>query len=374
MGPCTGYAIDPYNRRMRIPLGWPLTVMVTTPLLLAACAGREPAALASQSVPTPTPRPDELAVTSIPFPDQNLEAAIRHRLDKQRGDVIRPEEMANLFELDASGRSIVDLTGIEQLSNLADLDLGVNLIKDLSPLASLTDLNRLWLGDNLVSDITPLASLSNLTVLFLGGNQIADISPLALLTRLTDLGPSRNLISDISPLARLVSLDRLFLGANQIGDIGALGTLTNLTGLGLSANAISDISPLVGLTSLSGLNLHCNRISDISPLLENSGLGEGDQLFLGNNHLDLSEGSEDLENIGRLRMRGATVDSPTQMESAMPEPASGVRRDRRLQPVSTTLLLRARTIQTECREGSSECSRARQRKLPLRRWRTLRRI
>ena len=52
------------------------------------------------------------------------------------------------------------------------------------------------------------------------------------------------------------------------------------------------------------LYLARNQISDISPLVANSGLGEGDEVWLGNNNLDLSEGSEDLENITALEDGG----------------------------------------------------------------------
>jgi len=42
--------------------------------------------------------------------------------------------------------------------------------------------------------------------------------------------------------------------------------------------------------------------------VENSGLGEGDRVLLEVNNLDLSEGSEDLENIRILEERGVRVD------------------------------------------------------------------
>jgi len=42
--------------------------------------------------------------------------------------------------------------------------------------------------------------------------------------------------------------------------------------------------------------------------VENSGLGEGDRVLLEFNNLDLSEGSEDLENIRILEERGVRVD------------------------------------------------------------------
>jgi hypothetical protein len=39
----------------------------------------------------------------------------------------------------------------------------------------------------------------------------------------------------------------------------------------------------------------------------NSGLSEGAEIWLENNSLDLSEGSEDLENIRQLQERGVNV-------------------------------------------------------------------
>ena len=92
-----------------------------------------------------------------------------------------------------------------------------------------------------------------------------------------------------------------------ITDLSGLEHATNLTTLLLGRNQISDISPLASLTSLTRLELWDNEISDISHMLENSGLGGGDEVWLENNNLDLSEGSEDLENIRLLEARGVVV-------------------------------------------------------------------
>jgi len=75
----------------------------------------------------------------------------------------------------------------------------------------------------------------------------------------------------------------------------------------LERNQISDISPLASLTNLDTLWLSDNQISDISPLVENSGLGTGDEIWLEDNNLDLSEGSEDMDNIRALEDRGVVV-------------------------------------------------------------------
>ena len=41
--------------------------------------------------------------------------------------------------------------------------------------------------------------------------------------------------------------------------------------------------------------------------MENTGLGEGDEVWLEDNTLDLGEGSEDMENIRALEDRGVRV-------------------------------------------------------------------
>jgi len=99
----------------------------------------------------------------------------------------------------------------------------------------------------------------------------------------------------------------LGLGGNQISDISSLAKLTNLENLYLYSNKISDISTLANLTNLQWLGLYHNQISDISPLVSNPGLGQGDEVDLTENLLDLSQGSDDMQNIQILRNRGVAV-------------------------------------------------------------------
>jgi len=77
--------------------------------------------------------------------------------------------------------------------------------------------------------------------------------------------------------------------------------------LDLSNNQIGDISPLANLTSLKWLILNNNQISDIGALVRNTGLGKGELVELRNNLLDLSPGSDDMQNIESLRSRGVIV-------------------------------------------------------------------
>ncbi|WP_448516679.1 leucine-rich repeat domain-containing protein, partial [Pseudothermotoga sp.] len=86
-----------------------------------------------------------------------------------------------------------------------------------------------------------------------------------------------------------------------------LANLVNMEWLDLSNNQISDIGPLANLTNLKWLILNNNQVSDISPLVTNTGLGKGELVELRNNPLDLSPGSDDMQNIEALRSRGVIV-------------------------------------------------------------------
>lgn len=77
--------------------------------------------------------------------------------------------------------------------------------------------------------------------------------------------------------------------------------------LNLAGNNISSLIPLANLTKLRDLNLERNNINDITPLVENGGLGKGNVVRLKNNDLNLTEGSEDIQNIKILQDRGVEV-------------------------------------------------------------------
>ena len=229
---------------------------------------------------------------TVTFPDENLEAVIRDALDKPPGEKITAGELAEITYLDSHviEGGIADLTGIELLYNLTELQFVETQISDISPLASLTSLTKLSLDRNRISDITPLASLTNLTKLFLYRNRISDITPLASLTNLTMLFLDHNQISDITPLASLTNLEALRLEFNQISDISPL---VENSALGLEDNDPQDApaNPLVCRVPSGGNTVHI--LADL--------------VTLKGNNLDLSEGSEDLGNIGALEERGMQV-------------------------------------------------------------------
>ena len=248
---------------------------------------------------------DDLDLTPVDIPDPNLRAAIEAELGKAPGDTITMADIANLTRLSALFANISDLTGLEAATNLTELLLADDSIADISPLKGLTNLTELYLSDSSISDISPLAGLNNLTDLSLGFNSIFDISPLAGLNNLTELFLADNSIADISPLAGLNNLTELFLANNSISDISPLAGLNNLTRLSLDYNSISDISALSGLINLIWLSLLGNSISDLSPLVANTGLGQGDAIFVNGNPLNHASINT---HIPALQRRGVRVD------------------------------------------------------------------
>ena len=179
----------------------------------------------------------------VVFPDPNLERAIRGaRSGPMLTGDIHQSDLDKLTKIGFTSDDIVDLTGMEHCSNLTELRLVDNRISDLSPLSGLTGLTGLWLPTNQISDLSPLSGLTNLTLLHLGFNRISNLSPLS--------------------------------------------GLTNLITLVVYNNQISNLSPLSGLTNLEYLGLENNQISDITPLVNNPGLGQGDDVHLRGNPLN----------------------------------------------------------------------------------------
>ncbi len=144
--------------------------------------------------------------------------------------------------------------------------------------------------------------VSGLTVLGARSAGIGSLVGIQNLTSLRRLELNNNSITDISALSGLTRLQFLFLANTSITDISALGGLTSLTQLWLFENSISDFSALSGLTSLTQLFLNNNPTTDIQPLLDNTGLGRGDQVFLMNTNVSCTD-------VAALEARGVFVDS-----------------------------------------------------------------
>ncbi|HCK99997.1 MAG TPA: hypothetical protein DHW42_07850 [Candidatus Marinimicrobia bacterium] len=213
--------------------------------------------------------------------------------------------LTNLIELNLSfNQNICDISPLVKLIQLKYLYLNANGITDISPLANMTQLIVLELYFNPIENINAVESMTNLEVLTLNGLQSGDISPLAELRQLYRLVLRSCQITDITSLTNLSNLNSLTLSDNSITDISSLAGLINLNDIRLNDNQIVDISALENLTELTILQLYDNNITDILPLVNNSGLGEGDSVYLSGN--PLSETSINVY-IPALRERGVLV-------------------------------------------------------------------
>ncbi|MDP6598971.1 MAG: choice-of-anchor Q domain-containing protein, partial [Candidatus Poribacteria bacterium] len=296
------------------------------------------------------------SVTIVAISDANLRSKLESVLNKATGDEITQQELAELTELDASGLSISDLTGLQHCTNLTDLDLGSNQISnsDLSVLSSLTNLTSLSLAYNGISDLSVLSYLTNLTGLLLHGNQISnsDLSVLSSLTKLTSLSLWNNQISHIGALSNLTNLTELKLSNNPLtvsagptiqtlkdggatvthdsllpiipdlnlraalesalgktsGDSITEAELATLTALTATNRTISDLTGLEYCLNLTNLDLSGNDIVDITLLLSHSGLGSGDVIDLTGNPLTYDTYTTQ---IPILENKGVTVTSST---------------------------------------------------------------
>lgn len=198
----------------------------------------------------------------VEFEDANLAAAVREALQIGPTEPVTCESAQSLTFLRASFRGVESLKGIERLTQLSSLELygsSGSSLSDLGPLADLSHLERLLLSNNAISDLGPLAGLTQLSVLLLSANSISDLGPLAGLTQLEDLR--------------------------------------------LDHNDISDLDSLAGLNQLRFLLLNSNSISSLGALVQNQGLGAGDEIRIRSNPLD----SGDCQDIQTLVDRGATV-------------------------------------------------------------------
>ena len=167
-----------------------------------------------------------------------------------------------------------------------------------------------------VASGAPIVSseIETLTHLEARNANISDLTGLEGAINLTTLDLDENNITDISPVVGLTNLTGLFLGGNNISDISVLAGLTNLTGLSLYNNNISDISAVTELTNLTRLWLDGSNISDLSPLVANTGLGEGNEVYVKGNPLSYQSIRT---HIPILRSRGVIVESDSQAHPAL---------------------------------------------------------
>jgi Leucine-rich repeat (LRR) protein len=180
-------------------------------------------------------------------------------------------------------------------------------------LTSMNQLKNLWLDDcpNLtVAEIQELANMTWLELLGIGDMNLTteDVQFVQNLTNLWGLRVSSNNIEDFTFVTNLPNLRDLYIGRNP-GDYSVLGSMTYLETLWLTYTDLTteEVSFIVNYSNVSELWLQNNKIDDISFLVNNESIGQGDNIRIENNLLDLTPGSKDMTNIQTLIDRGVNV-------------------------------------------------------------------
>ena len=190
--------------------------------------------------------------TDVSIPDDSLRVAVTQglwalvaegKIDIPTGtNPLTTANLAKLETLTASGKGIVNLSGLEHATDLKSLNLNGNNVEDLAPLANLTKLEYLSLENNLIpqTGYSHLANLTKLTNLRIGGHRNADIGSDTLevvvenMTKLTALKVNHMGLTDISFLEKenLKELRYLNLNGNrEITNLKPLACLPNLNDL-----------------------------------------------------------------------------------------------------------------------------------------------
>lgn len=300
-------------------------------------------------------------ITNLDAPGRNIAdlSGIEHCSDlevinlyhNKVSDLTPISNLTKLRELDLSFNQIEDLMPLAELPDLERIDLSGNRISDISVLAvnpglgegDEIDLRGNPLSRDTYKNIIPILEskgvnllydakkiyfvdpnleavmrealgepdgpiydfdLMELEKLYAAQRDITDLNGIENCGRLKVLNLCDNQISDLTPLSRLSNLEELNLSNNRISDLTPISNLSELRELDLSFNRIEGVWPLVNLSNLSWLSLRDNQIGYIQALVENSGLGEGDEIDLRDN--PLSNETYDVH-IPILRLRGVSL-------------------------------------------------------------------
>ncbi len=278
----------------------------------------------------PTVIPDVQEQSAVLFADSCIEDAVRELIGKSTGDIYE-SDISGITDFILQDSEVSDLSDLKKFTNLESLSLtDCYNVTDFSILNELTVLKELKVSGTkldsfeLLSTLTWLKGLSLNAALYIDSDGWKKIGLLANLVNLEYLDISRNYLGmttnfanpgledlpqhpfDIAaeqfePLSSLTRLKKLDIGMNYldsncmefvsgltalevfdagIPDYFVYGTSVPPCGDSYVGNLIDDISFLSNLTELQRVDLASNPVTDISPLLENTGIGEGDTLYL----------------------------------------------------------------------------------------------
>ena len=217
--------------------------------LLAAAVLAPVAAMASE--------PQGVEINETNFPDETFRQYVKVNFDKDGNDVLSPQEIAEVTEINVYNKSISDLTGIKYFTELETLMCYSNRLTSLD-VSGCTELKGLICYNNQLAelDVSENAALVELNCLNndLTSLDVSDCTALTYLdcsdNRLTSLDVSKNTALGWLNCSgnRLTSLDlsqntklnQLYCSANQLTSLD-LSQNTNLKSLYCSANQLTSL-------------------------------------------------------------------------------------------------------------------------------------
>ena len=220
---------------------------------------------------------------------------------------------AGIERLDLEGMPLVSLDFLPSGSSLWQLVLNDTGVTDISALSNQSGLKTLLLNNNEIEDISPLSNLTKMKTLSLRNNRITDLTPLENLLNLSSLRISDNEIGDLDPLSNLTNLRLLFMNNNHINTLDSIAGFEQLEYLDADNTGLEDITAIEYMKQLKRLSLNSNAITEIIAIVQGP-VNTLEYLSIKNNYLDLTEGSEDMENIQLLIDREVEVDYKPQRE------------------------------------------------------------
>ncbi len=280
-----------------------------------------------------TVTPEVQEQSAVFFADSCIEDAVRELIGRSTGDIYE-SDITGIRGFVLEDSEVSDLSDLRKFSELNSLSI-INCLNvtDFSVLGELSNVSELKIERTrlnsleLISSMTQLKRLSINNSLYLGGDEWGKIGLLANLADLEYLDVSRNGLGSTStsitiifddlddlperpfnltpeqfqPLSGLKKLKGLDIGMNYLATgyfefVSGLTALQNFNacipeyywyesytapcGDSYKGNYIDDVSFLSTLSELQKIDLSSNPVADISPLLQNTGIGEGDTVYL----------------------------------------------------------------------------------------------
>lgn len=248
----------------------------------------------------------------VVFSSPLLEKAVREELEKENGEPVYEEDLAQITQLLICGDTvfhdisehfgyqtyhtvdnvqhgygdIADISILARMPNLTVVILDYQEIRDLTPLQGLS-LTTLSLSGNPLRDLTALEGCDTLSTLHIAETPLTSLSPLTGCHNLLHLDCTDSAIASLAPIAQL-PIRSLLIGGNPAKDFDSL-TLLPLEEFGCSNRSVEELTVISSISTLKKLSA---QDCGITSLKELAGFEQLTELELLANQIDSLEGLE----------------------------------------------------------------------------------